>query len=75
MKKPKRGRPPTGPGGVRMTDLPRMTLRFEPETKARLQAAADVTNRPAWQVVGDAIAAYLDQMPAAQRREIRDRAR
>ncbi len=63
------GRPRTGPGGSRATDLPRISLRLEPATKSLLEAAAEITGRPAWRIGQDAIAAYLAELPAKERRE------
>ena len=63
------GRPPAGPGGVKVEDLPRFTLRLEPETKSLLQAAAEVLDRPAWRIGQDAIAAYLAALPTKKRRQ------
>ncbi len=54
------GRPPAGPDGTRVADLPRLTVRLEPGTKERLQAAAAETGRPAWRIVQAALVAYLD---------------
>ncbi len=63
------GRPPAGPGGSRVSDLPRFTLRLEPETKSLLEAAAEVTGRPAWRIGQDAIAAHLAALPPKERRK------
>ncbi len=63
------GRPPAGPGGTETRSLPRFTLRLKPETKTLLEAAAEVTGRPAWRIGQDAIAAYLAELPAKERRE------
>ena len=68
-KRRRMGRPPTGPGGSKVRDLPRFTLRLEPETKSLLEAAAEVTGRPAWRIGQDAIAAYLAALPAKERRK------
>ncbi|MCP3959255.1 MAG: hypothetical protein GY719_15500 [bacterium] len=64
-----RGRPPAGPDGSKVADLPRISLRLEPATKNLLEAAAKVTGRPAWRIGQDAIAAYLAELPAKERRQ------
>ena len=67
-KTPRRGRPPAGPDGARVGDLPRITLRLEPATKALLLGAAEVTKRPAWRIVQDALAAHFADLPTKERR-------
>jgi hypothetical protein len=69
-KKPKKrmGRPPAGADGERVSDYPKLAVTVRPATRTRLNAVAAVENRPAWQIVDDAVNQYADRMPAADRR-------
>ncbi len=62
------GRPPTGPDGARVQDLPRITLRLRPTTLDLLQATAEVTGVAAWRIADAAIESRLAGMPAETRR-------
>jgi len=57
--KPKRGRPPTGPNGVRVGDLPNVTVKMVPELHKRLSTQAEQEGRAAWRIVSDALDSYL----------------
>ncbi len=71
------GRPPTGPAGSRVQDLPRLTVRLKRTTRDLLQATAEVTGLAAWRIADAAIASHLAGMPAKVRRAaaelVRDR--
>jgi len=58
----KRGRPPGGPHGQRVRDLPRRSLRWPAAAEARLQAWAwhDPEGRTAWALLELAVNAALD---------------
>jgi hypothetical protein len=54
------GRRPTGLApGERVSDYPRLTLRFPADLLAALNERAQHEGRPAWRLVVDAIRAYL----------------
>lgn len=57
------GRPPTGPGGMKVEDLPRVTIRLEPEVLERARAHARETRQPLWRLVQELLRAHLDQTP------------
>ena len=54
------GRPPEGPDGTKVEDLPRITIRLEPHVRTALLEAAEDEGRPAWRIVQAALVAYLD---------------
>ncbi len=64
MGKKRMGRPPAGPGGAKVEDLPRVTIRLEPEILARARAHARETRQPLWRLVQELLRAHLDQQPA-----------
>ena len=69
------GRPRVGPRGVAVRELPRVTVRAEPQVIARWLALVDVDSRPAFEVFRDVIAAYVERLPAARRAELTRRLR
>jgi predicted DNA-binding protein len=63
-----RGRPATGlQAGERVSDYARMTIRLPPVTKARLEAAAMLTGRPAWRIILEGIDQVLAALPPTDR--------
>ncbi len=64
MGKKRMGRPPAGPGGAKVEDLPRVTIRLEPEILERARAHARETRQPLWRLVQDLLRAHLEQQPA-----------
>ncbi len=66
------GRPPEGSGRrgepERIRDYPKLLVTIRPAVRARLKAIAVSENRPAWQVVEDAINVYFAQLPPDRRR-------
>lgn len=68
MMTPRTGRPLKGESPVR--DMPIFTVRMTAEQKAQMLAAAEVLGQPAYEFVGQAIAAYIERLPAAKRRAI-----
>lgn len=66
---PRTGRPPKGPRPLR--ELSTLTIRLEPETKARLLALARETGRTAYELLGEA----ADRLWAEAPPEVRKRAK
>lgn len=64
MSKKRMGRPPAGPGGTKVEDLPRVTIRLEPELRRRALAHAKETGRPLWRLLQDLLRAHLDAAPS-----------
>ena len=62
------GRPPAGDSGEKVSGYARMTIRMKPATKARVKALCTVTKLPAWRIVEQALAGYIDNLPAEDRR-------
>jgi hypothetical protein len=52
-----------------------LTVRLPPATKAMLKALALQQNAPLWQVVEQAVTAYVATRPAAERRLLADLAK
>jgi predicted NAD/FAD-binding protein len=79
--KPKKrmGRPPTGSGTQgepdRISDYPKLAVTVRPATRARLNAAATIENRPAWQIVDDGVNQYVDRMAEKDRRAVENLAK
>jgi hypothetical protein len=73
------GRPPEGSGKKgepeRIRDYPKLLVTIRPAVRNRLKAMASVENRPAWQIVEDALELYLAQLPAESRRAVQAAAR
>ncbi len=73
------GRPPAGLGKdgepERISDYPKLAVTVRPITRAKLNAAATVESRPAWQIVDDSINLYVDKMPRQDRRMVESIAR
>ncbi len=61
MGKKRMGRPPAGPGGTKVEDLPRVTIRLEPELRRRALAHAKETGRPLWRLIQDLLREHLDR--------------
>lgn len=62
------GRPPSGPQGERVSRYPALTVRIPPATKDTLLALAAMRKTPAWRLVDDAILAFVEHLPTAERR-------
>jgi hypothetical protein len=73
------GRPPQGSGKKgepeRIRDYPKLLVTIRPAVRNRLRAMASVENRPAWQIVEDALELYFAQLPAENRRAVQTVAR
>lgn len=65
MAKParKRGRPPAGPGGTKVSEYPQMTIRLPLETRARLQTLSLLLAQPMSRIIDSAIDAYVRNLP------------
>ena len=68
MAKKRPGRPPSGPGGERISDWKPLTIRLPPLRRAELDAVAFLQEKPVSAVVDDALAAYLKGLPASEKR-------
>lgn len=66
---PKTGRPRKGEGLVQ--DLPKITLRMGREKKELILATSYVTGRPLYELVGEAFAAFFEQLPKETQRAVR----
>ena len=70
------GRPPVGSDGEKVSEYPQVMIRLPHETKATLDALSGLTGTPIWRLIDQAVAAYVEQMPPAQRKllaGVRDR--
>ena len=59
----KRGRPPAGPRGEKVSDYPQLTVRLPVETRARLTTLSLLLAQPVWRVIDQAIEAYVRHLP------------
>ena len=66
------GRPPAGPGGMKVEDLPRVTIRLEPEILERARAHGRETRQPLWRLIQELLRAHLDQTPTENSRPSND---
>lgn len=62
------GRPPSGPEGERVSEYPKLTVRIPPDTKRKLLALSAMRGEQAWKLVDEAVRAYIDGLPADERR-------
>jgi len=70
-----RGRPPKLRDGVRVKDLPTLTVRLPEGTKARLLTLAKVTRVPAYELIERALADMWSDLPDHVRQETEQRER
>jgi predicted DNA-binding protein len=61
--KRKRGRPPAGHGGDKVSSYPQMTIRLPLETRAKLNTLSLLLNAPIWRIVDQAIDVYVTHLP------------
>jgi hypothetical protein len=67
------GRPPAGARvGEKVTDYPQLSIRVPPDVKRRLQVIVQVTSRPQWHVIADAIESYQRELPSSERRRVEE---
>jgi hypothetical protein len=62
------GRPPAGPGGLKVSGYPQLTVRIPPDTKHRLEALSALRGVPLWQLIDAAVIAFVDQLPDGERK-------
>ena len=67
-KNARRGRPPVGTGGQKVSEYPQVMIRLPRETKVTLDALSGLTGTPIWRLVDQAIEHYVQHMPESQRR-------
>jgi predicted DNA-binding protein len=63
----RRGRPPAGPAGQKVSQYPQLTIRLPAETKARLNTLSLLTGSPIWRIIDRAVDAYVRQLPEPDR--------
>ena len=63
--KRKRGRPPAGERGEKVSSYPQMTIRVPLETRAKLNTLSLLLRTPISRVVQQAIDAYVTHLPEA----------
>ena len=68
--KKKTGRPTTGVRGAKMSAYGRLTMRLPPETLEQLAAWSLVAQQPQWQLVAEAVALAVANLPGAVRRRV-----
>ena len=64
----KRGRPPAGPHGERVSDYPQTTVRLAAETRARLSTLSLLLAQPISRVIDHAIEVYVQNLPESERK-------
>jgi hypothetical protein len=62
------GRPPSGPGGKRVSEYPKLTVRLPPATKDALRSLSALRRVPVWELIDTAVHAYIATLPADERR-------
>ena len=64
----RKGRPPAGKRpGERSSEYPRFALRLPEQAHNRLLTLAELSNRPQWRILSDAVDSYIRQLPDDQR--------
>jgi hypothetical protein len=62
-KQKRTGRPPKGIDAqgqpFKMSEYPRLTIYMRPEVKARLDAAGQISNKTAWELIEQAVSEHL----------------
>ena len=61
--KRKRGRPPAGARGEKVSEYPQMTVRLPVETRAKLDTLSLLLATPIWRVIDQAINVYVTHLP------------
>ncbi len=62
------GRPPSGPAGERVSEYPTLTVRLPRATKDALRSLCALRRVPVWKMLDTAVRAYIDTLPADERR-------
>ena len=66
------GRPPSGPGGERVSDYPQLTIRLPAATKAKLNTLSLLTGNPIWRLIDRAVEIYVQNLPEPERSRLGD---
>lgn len=61
--KRKRGRPPAGHDGDKVSSYPQMTIRLPLDTRAKLNTLSLLLATPIWRIVDQAIEVYVRHLP------------
>lgn len=64
------GRPPSGPAGERVSEYPTLTVRLPQATKDALTSLSALRRLPVWKMLDTAVCAYLETLPADERRVV-----
>ena len=64
----KRGRPPAGLHGERISDYPQTTVRLAAETRARLTTLSLLLAQPISRVIDHAIEVYMQHLPESEQK-------
>ncbi len=67
----KRGRPPAGASGEKVSSYPRSTVRLSTGVMAELKAWSLINHQPIWRLVEDAISQAIAREPSEARELIR----
>jgi predicted DNA-binding protein len=59
----KRGRPPAGRDGEKVSDYPQLTVRLSPEARARLNTLSLLLAQPASRIIDQALEVYVQHLP------------
>jgi hypothetical protein len=66
--KRRRGRPPAGAGGAKVTSYPQMTIRVPVETRAKLNTLSLLLATPISRIVEQAIDVYVTHLPPSDQK-------
>ena len=75
VKRKQRGRPAGGNAGEPLSSYRKITISMKPATRAQLDALSSLTGQPAWRIVEQAIALFIEGMPAEDRRALKSLAK
>ena len=64
----KLGRPPAGSRGQKVSTYLQVVIRLPHATKATLDALSGVTGTPVWQLIDQAVDAYIRQLSPAEQK-------
>lgn len=66
--KRKRGRPPAGHGGDKVSAYPQLTIRLPVDTKRKLTTLSLLMATPMWRIIDDAVETYVRHLPPAEQK-------
>lgn len=69
-RRPRAGRPPSGPAGERVSEYPTLTVRLPRPTKDALTSLSALRRVPVWKMLDTAVRAYIEMLPADERRVV-----